>query len=50
MMSQGRVIEIGTHDTLAKAGGFYEVALEKQKLLDSVKDESVDGPSSREVA
>lgn len=50
VMSQGRAVEIGTHDTLAKAGGFYEAALEKQNLLVSVKDDSADGPRASEAA
>lgn len=33
VMSQGRAVEIGTHETLAASGGIYSTALEQQGLL-----------------
>ncbi|KUI71474.1 Leptomycin B resistance protein pmd1 [Cytospora mali] len=42
VMSDGRVIESGTHETLAHSDGVYAAALDKQRLLGSTKESDTD--------
>jgi ABC-type transport system involved in cytochrome bd biosynthesis fused ATPase/permease subunit len=49
VLSEGRIVERGTHEALLAAGGRYWSLLSRQQLEDAIESEPPAGPSLADV-